>query len=99
MSLNRYEQALFDYWQRQPDERRHWQARVAEIMRAPSAGGGSARELELELWSYFVERSRQVPGLQAMQVDGVRRVSLLNLAEYLLRVWGPPSKPKPTTGL
>ena len=39
MSLNRYEQTMFNYWQRQPDELRHWQTKVAAaalIAAAPS---------------------------------------------------------------
>jgi hypothetical protein len=82
MSLNRYEQTLFSYWEKQPDERRHWQAKVIEITRVA------------ELWDHFVERSAHVPALRELAIGGLRRVSLLNLAEYLIRLWGPPPKPK-----
>jgi hypothetical protein len=93
MSLNKYEQALFDYVERHPEENRHWRAKIAQ---APGRAepGVVAREFERELWDYFVERSAQVPALCQLQADGVRRVSMLNLAEYLLRLWGPPPKPK-----
>lgn len=94
MSLNRYEHALFSYWEKQPDERRHWQTKVAEMTRVASEPGEVARTLERELWDHFVERSAHVPALRELSVGGVRRVSLLNLAEYLIRLWGPLPKPK-----
>jgi hypothetical protein len=94
MSLNRYEQTLFSYWEKQPDERRHWQAKVAEATRVAGEPGAAARTLERELWEHFVERSAHVPALRALSAGGLRRVSLLNLAEYLIRLWGPPPKPK-----
>ena len=80
MSLNRYEQALFEYVERNPEERRHWRAKVSVV---PNGGepGVMARQLERELWDYFAERSAQVPTLRDLQAGGVRRVSMLNLAE------------------
>lgn len=97
MSLNRYEQAIFDYWDRQPDERRHWLAKVTELARAGSAAE-AARPLERELWDYLVERREHVPQLRALGLQGLSRVSLLNLAEHLLRLWGPPPKPRQPAG-
>jgi len=94
MSLNRYEQTLFDYWDRQPDERRHWQSKVVDATKSSAAPGESARRLERELWEYFVERCSQVPALRSLNPGGLRRVSMLNLAEHLIRLWGPPPKPK-----
>jgi len=95
MSLNRYEQALFDYWDRAPDERRHWQAKVTEMTRGAARSlGDQARILERELWEHLVERTPHVPALRALNLSGVPRVSLLNLAEYVIRLWGPPPKPK-----
>ena len=96
MSLNRYEQTLFNYWENQPDERRHWQGKVGEIVRTASAPGAAARTLERELWDYFVERSPHVPGLRELSAGGLRRVSLLNLAEYVIRFWGPSPKLRKT---
>jgi hypothetical protein len=93
MSLNRYEQALFDYWEKQPDERRHWMAKVTEMTRAQSSAA-AARPLERELWAYLVERREHVPQLRSLALAGLPRVSLLNLAEHVLRVWGPPPKPR-----
>ncbi len=93
MSLNRWEQAVFDYWERAPDERRHWQAKVVDLTR----GGPDmalARGLERDLWTYLQERSAHVPALRDLQVSSGPKVSLLNLAEYLIRLWGPPPKPK-----
>ena len=98
MSLNRYEQTLFTYWQNQPDERRHWQAKVVELTRVSAPPGEAARTLERELWEHFVERSPHVPSLRELSVGGLRRVSLLNLAEHIIRLWGPPPKPRKVAG-
>lgn len=96
MSLNRCEQAVFDYWERAPDERRHWQAKVAELTRG-GAAAGQARALERELWEHFVERSAHVPALRELRPGGGQRLSLLNLAEHVIRLWGPTPKPRPRT--
>jgi hypothetical protein len=53
-----------------------------------------ARGLERALWDYFVERTAQVPALRALHGTATLRVSLLNLAELMLRLWGPLPKPK-----
>ncbi|HYC71252.1 MAG TPA: hypothetical protein VEB66_08610 [Opitutaceae bacterium] len=97
MSLNRYEQAVFDYWDRQADEKRYWRAKVEAATRS----GGSpeiTRGLERELWSYAKERSAHVPSLHDLPGAGAGRVSFLNLAELLVRLWGPIPKPKPKVG-
>jgi len=99
MSLNRYEQALFSYWESHPDERRHWQGKVQEMTRAVAEPGEVARSLERELWDHFVERSPHVPRLHELSPGGLHRVSLLNLAEHVIRLWGPPPKPKSSPGL
>ncbi len=93
MSLNRYEQAIFDYWEKQPDERRHWVAKVTGLTRTGPAAE-LARPLERDLWDYFVERREQVPQLRNPNLQGLSRVSMMNLAEHLLRLWGPPPKPR-----
>jgi hypothetical protein len=96
MSLNRYEQTLFDYWEHALDERRHWQAKVTDLTRSAAQPPGElARVLERELWDHLVERTPHVPALRNLHAPGAARVSLLNLAEYLIRLWGPPPKPKP----
>ena len=98
MSLNRYEQTVFDYLLANPDEHRHWQGKVTEAARRVEVAGAAARALERELWDYFVERSPHVAPLRTLNTGGLRRVSFLNLAEHVLRLWGPPPKPrKPTT--
>lgn len=94
MSLNRYEQTVSEYLSANTDERRHWQAKIVEAARRSELPGEVARSLERELWDYFVERSQHVPKLRDLNIGGVRRVSFLNLAEHLLRQWGPPPKPK-----
>lgn len=94
MSLNRYEQTLFDYWERAPDERRHWQAKTMEAAKTRLPAGEAARSLERELWDYLRERSGHVPVLRDLHSGGLRRVSLLNLAELMLRLWGPLPKPQ-----
>jgi len=99
MSLNRYEQTLFSYWESQPDERRHWQVKVQEMTRAAGQPGETARILERELWDHFVERSPHVPRLRELSHGGLRRVSLLNLAEHIIRLWGSPPKPRKPPGV
>ena len=94
MSLNRYEQTIFDYWESQPDEYRHWHDKVAAAARGIGPPGEMARALERELWDYFVERSQHVARLRELNSDGLRRVSLLNLAEHVIRLWSPPPKQK-----
>ena len=98
MSLNRYEQTIFDYWDSQPDEYRHWRDKVAAVARGTGQPGEAARALERELWDYFVERSQHVARLRELNSGGLRRVSLLNLAEHVIRLWGPPPKQKKPPG-
>lgn len=94
MSLNRYEQTLFDYWERQPDERRHWQMKTMEAARTVTVPSDAARQLERDLWDYFRERTEHVPALREWRGGSLPRVSLLNLAELMLRLWGPLPKPR-----
>lgn len=93
MSLNRYEQTIFDYWERSPDERRHWHTKVVELTRH-GASPTLARGLERELSAYLAERSEHVPALRELRLGPGQRVSLLNLAEHVIRLWGPPPKPR-----
>lgn len=88
MALNRNEQALLDYWDSNPEEQRFWRARLDARRYASPA------ELEEALWEYFVERSGQAePFCGWARREGLRRVSLRNLAEYLLQIWGPSAGP------
>lgn len=95
MSLNRYEQTLLTYIEHHPEEGRFWRQKLQELV-GERAGDtlGAAGDLERALWEYYVERSQQVAALRDLNTGGLRRVSLRNLADYLLRVWGPPPKPK-----
>ena len=90
MSLNRAEQMVFDYLEEKPDEKRHWRMKVAGISARARDPHSAAIELEEELWRYFEERSAVAsPFREAAQREGLRRISLRNLAEYLLRLWAP----------
>jgi len=98
MSLNRTEQLLFDYVQKNPDERHHWQEKVRTLAKIEPSGS-IVTVLEGELWRYYEERSRvAAPFLEIARREGTRRISLRNLAEYLLRVWLPPPPKRPTAG-
>jgi hypothetical protein len=98
VSLNRAELLVFEYLQRKADERHHWQAKV----RALAAGHAvdphaAAVALDTELWRYYEERSRVAePFRQRVRDEGLRRTSMRNLAEHLLRLWAPaPPKRRP----
>lgn len=96
MSLNRTEQRLFDYVQRHPEERHHWQAKVLRLAANVPDPHEAARRLEGELWRYYEERTAVVPEFRdAARHEGAQRTSLKNLAEYLLRLWSPPKPKKP----
>ena len=91
MSLNASEQMIFDYVQRHPDERHYWVEKVQKTSREAIDDYEAARLLEDPLWRYFEERSAVAsPFKEAARAQGVRRTSMRNLAEYLLRLWGTP---------
>lgn len=95
MSLNRYEQAIFEYLQSHPDEGRHWENKVVSL-----AARGELRAVALaeELWDYVRERAVHTrPFSDWAAQGGVPRSSLLNLSEYLIRRWAPPPPPKKKT--
>jgi hypothetical protein len=90
MSLNQTEQRVFDYLQAQPDEKRHWHDKVVGLSARARDPHVAALELEAELWRYLEERSAVAsPFREVAQREGLRRISLRNLAEYLLRLWAP----------
>ena len=90
MSLNRTEQMMFDYMQQHLDEKRHWQHKVNVISARAHDPQKAAVSLEEELWRYLEERSAVAsPFREIAQREGLRRISLRNLAEYLLRLWAP----------
>ena len=91
MSLNRYEQMLHNYIETHPDERRFWLARVQEVGNRPSCREEATLDLNSALWEYFEERSRyESPFREIVVAEGGARISMLNLSEYLLRIWAPP---------
>src|SRR5258707_224710 len=94
MSLNRTEQLLFDHIQNRPEERQHWQANVRALAKAVADRHLAATRLENELWRYYQERCQVAePFVEIARREGIHRISLRNLAEYLLRMWAP-SRPK-----
>jgi hypothetical protein len=101
MSLNRSEQRVFDYLQSQVDERHFWTTKVQKTLRAMGENPEAAvRVLEMDLWSYYVERSAVAqPFREAVQTEGLHRTSMKNLAELLVRLWvEPKAKTKKAPG-
>jgi hypothetical protein len=97
VSLNRREQQLFEYINANRDERQFWEYKVREFDTKLQDRLEAARQIERELWRYYVERSGVVLSFkQVAEREGLRRVSLLNLAEYLLRLWLPPKTKRPS---
>jgi hypothetical protein len=50
-------------------------------------------QLDVELWSYLAERARVVKEFREYEAaagGASRRISLRNLAEYVLRIWVAP---------
>jgi hypothetical protein len=94
MSLNVCEQRIFDYLQGNRDEGHFWREKIrAAALRTIDAHALAGR-LDIELWQYNQERSAVVPAFrEAMNRDPLRRMSMRNLAELLLRLWMDP-KPK-----
>jgi hypothetical protein len=94
VSLNRSEQRLFDYLQTHKDERHFWEAKVRSFVRESSDDHLAAGRLDGELWRYYAERSAVAePFKSAAQHEGLRRMSMRNLAELLVRLWTEP-RPK-----
>ncbi len=87
MSLNRYEQLLYDYIESLPEERRFWQDRVVEVAETNRRRETAALLLNSELWEYFEERSRHEVAFADVVGGGLGKLSMLNLSEYLLRMW------------
>src|SRR5579862_6160929 len=95
MSLNRFEQLVFDYVRGHADERQYWQDKVRRIVTQADSIQQAAARLDGEFWRYFEERSNAVPTFKKMMGSPApRRVSMLNLAELLIRLWTEP-RPRP----
>ncbi len=89
MSLNRSEQALFEYVEKHPEERQFWLHKV-QALANEQGHHAAADRLEIELWRYFRERSENVAVLKDFaRHNGLQRTSMRNLADYWLRLWGP----------
>ena len=94
MSLNRCEQRIFDYLQSHLDERHYWQGKFQRAAKASNDERVAIEQLEPELWRYYTERSAVAsPFKEAVVAEGLRRTSMKNLAELLMRLWTEP-KPK-----
>ncbi len=100
MSLNRSEQRVFDYLQRHPDERHHWQGKFQQILWDIGDERLAVDFVEPQLWKYYLERSSAVKSFQeAAASEGLARTSMKNLAELLMRLWFEPQpKKKPVDG-
>ena len=95
MSLNRSEQILQDYLQGHRDERQFWIAKVQTIVRESPEMPPAISRLEAELWRYYLERSDVAPAfMAAAKAYGLKRTSMKNLAEYLVRLWTEPRQRK-----
>ena len=94
MSLNRFEQRIFDYWQGHRDERQFWQEKVRGLVKTLNDDHTTAARLDGEFWRYYVERSGVVPMFKdAARHEGLQRTSMKNLAELVIRLWVEP-RPK-----
>ena len=99
MSLNRSEQRIDDYLGSHPEERHHWEAKVRSIAARLPDRTEAATRLDADLWAYCVERSAVAePFRTAARLEGLRRISMRNLAELLLRRWAPPPPRSPAAG-
>lgn len=99
MSLNRSEQRVFDYLQGHPDERHYWVGKVQNTCRSAENDHVAVARLETELWRYYEERSAVAsPFKEVARVEGLKRTSMKNLAELMVRLWvepRPKKKPVP----
>lgn len=99
MSLNRCEQHLYDHLETHRDEGHYWQQKVRVAVQSFSDVHEAARVLEQDLWAYYMERAHQ-PGAFSRNnpAPDLRRTSMRNLAEHLMRKWAPlpPKKVNPT---
>jgi hypothetical protein len=96
MSLNRIEQALFDYIRSHPEERQYFQDKVRAIVAASDDAHRAAARIDTELRRYCEERRSAVPSFLGGELPpGPLRTSMRNLAEFLVRQWTEPKPRKP----
>ncbi len=94
VSLNRFEQRVFDYLQGHREERQYWTEKVRKHIATNPDEHAVAMRLDGELWRYYEERSAVAePFKSAARHEGMQRTSMRNLAELLIRLWTEP-KPK-----
>jgi hypothetical protein len=96
MSLNRSEQTIQDYIGRHPEERQY----IHNMVRGLAAKAGdvpaAVARIDAELWRYYEERSAVVPAFRdSARLYGMRRTSMKNLAELLIRLLVEPKPRKP----
>lgn len=97
VSLNRSEQQIFDYIETNRDERQFWEYKVRDFAAKFTDLSEAGTHLDGELWRYYVERAGVVPALKrVVEREGLRRVSMRNLADYLIRLWVEPRPKKKT---
>jgi hypothetical protein len=96
VSLNRAEQILFDYVERHAEERHFWQGKVRDLMSTTEDSFSVSAQLALQLTAYWHER-RGVGSLPAGVESGkdLALISFRNLAEHLMRLWGPTRAHRP----
>ena len=95
MSLNRYEQILFNYVETRPEEKLFWESRVLELAKRKGRRETAILDLNSMLWDYFEERSRfESPFREVAIHEGMAKISMLNLSEYLMKMWAPLPKKK-----
>jgi hypothetical protein len=88
---------LYDYVQGTSDERHYWQNKVHTIVAHASEIPDAVARIDSELWRYFLERSEVVPVFMVYaRAYGLKRTSMKNLAEYLVRLWTEPRPRKST---
>jgi hypothetical protein len=93
MSLNRCEQMTLDYVMNHIEERQFWMEKVRSTARTTNSDHETAAQVEIELWAYFCERSSVVePFRSSVPREGLKRISMRNLADYWIRLWTPPRK-------
>jgi hypothetical protein len=91
MSLNRHEQRVFDYFQTQPDELRHWHEVVRREVARATEVHALISGIELQLWRYYEERAQVAEPFRSIaRREGIARTSMRNLAELLIRLWSEP---------
>ncbi len=96
MSLNRYEQTVFDYVKAHADERQYWHDKVRGFVTGSDEIASAVARIDSELWRYYLERSAVVPAFDGVRGPGApTRISMKNLAELLVRLWTEP-KPRKT---